>query len=107
MSEANYTARANAKAAILALAANVTLQRDSNGRYTHDAAERFKNMFILHFGACYNDTQPGEGMRKLADATDNALTTIKSTDRVTPESVLNGAKKAAAKRDGHGREAPV
>ena len=64
---------------------------------THDAAERFKNLFILQLGACYNDTQPGEGMRKLAAAGDNALTVIKSTDRVTADSVLLAAKKAAAK----------
>lgn len=97
MSEANYTARANAKAAIIALAANVTIHRDGTGRYTHDAAERFKNLFVLQLGACYNDMQPGEGMRKLADAGDNTLTTIKSTDRVTADSVLAAAKQAATK----------
>ena len=96
MSEANYTAHANAKANILTLAANITIQRDANGRYAHDAATRFKNLFILQLGACYNDTQPGEGMRKLADDGDNSLTVIKSTDRVTAESVLLEAKKAAA-----------
>ena len=97
MSEANYTARANAKAAIIALAANITIQRDANGRYTHDAAERFRHLFVLQLGACYNDTQPGEGMRKLADAGNNALTIIRSTDRVTAESILSDAKKNAAK----------
>lgn len=97
MSEATYTARANAKAAIIALAANVSIQRDGNGRFTRDAAERFKNLFILQLGACYNDTQPGEGMRKLADPGRNALTAIRSTDRVTADSVLDEAKRAAAK----------
>ena len=97
MSKANYTARANTKAAILVLATNITIQRDANRRYTHDAAERFKNLFILQLGVCYNDTQPGEGMCKLAKAGDNALTIIKWTDRVTAESVLLDAMKAAAK----------
>jgi hypothetical protein len=97
MSEANYMAQANTKAAIIALAANITIQRDSNGWYTHDAAERFKHLFILQLGTCYNDTQPGEGMRKLADAGANALTNIRSTDRITAESILTAAKKAAAK----------
>ena len=96
MSEANYTARANAKANILTLAANITIQCDANGLYAHDAATRFKNLFILQLGACYNDTQPGEGLRKLSDNGDNLLTVIKSTDRVTAESVLLEAKKAEA-----------
>jgi len=96
MSEANYTARANAKANILTLAAHITIQRDANGRFAHNAATRFKNLFILQLGACYNDTQPGEGMRKLADDGNNSLTVIKSTDHVTAESVLLELKKAAA-----------
>jgi hypothetical protein len=93
MSKANYTAQANAKAAIIALAANITIQRDANGHYTHDATERFKNLFILQLCSCYNDTQPGEGMHKLAAAGDNALNIIQSTDSVTADSVLLAAKK--------------
>lgn len=95
MSEANYTARANAKANIIALANNITLQRDENGRFTHDAAERFKTLFQLQLGACYNDQQPGEGMRKLIEPGDNVLTTIKSTDRITPDTVLRASKNEA------------
>ena len=72
MSKATYTARANTKAAITALAVNVTIQQDVN--------RRFKSLFILQLGACYNNTQPGEGMHKLADARNNALTITKSTD---------------------------
>jgi hypothetical protein len=41
MSKANYTARANTKANIVSLATNVTIQRNANGRYTHDATEHF------------------------------------------------------------------
>ena len=82
MSEANYMARTNAKAAIIALATNITIQQDTNGRYTHDAAERFKNLFTLQLGACYNNTQPGEGMQKLAESRDNVLITIKPTDHI-------------------------
>jgi hypothetical protein len=77
MSEANYTAWANAKAAIIALAANVTIPRDTNTQYTHDATKLFKNLVVLQLGARYNDMQPGEGMRKHADTGNNALTIIK------------------------------
>jgi hypothetical protein len=96
MSEANYTARANAKANILSLAANISIQCNTNGRYTHDAAECFKNLFILQLGACYNDMQPSEGMHKLADDGNNTHTIIKSTNRVTADSILTEAKKEAA-----------
>ncbi len=96
MSEANYIARVNAKANILTLAANMAIQCDANGNYAHNAAIRFKNLFILQLGTCYNDTQPGESMRKLADDGNNSLTVVKSTDCVTAETVLLKAKKAAA-----------
>jgi hypothetical protein len=96
MSKANYMARAKAKANILSLAANIFIQRDTNDRYTHDAADLFKNLFILQLGACYNDTQPGKGMCKLADNGNNTLTIIKSTDCITANSILIEAKKEAA-----------
>jgi hypothetical protein len=56
----------------------------------------FKNLFVLQLGACYNGTQPSKGMRKLADAGNNALTTIKLTDRVTTNSILIKAEKDVA-----------
>jgi hypothetical protein len=96
MSEADYTAWANAIANIISLAASVTIQRDENGRYTHDASERFCNMFLLQLGACYNDTQPGKGMHKLIEAGNNELNVMKSTDRITADSILIKAKRAAA-----------
>ena len=96
MSKTNYMARANAKAAIIALAENVIIQCNANMQYTHDAAERIINLFVLQLGVCYNDTQASKGMHKLAEAGNNALTIIKSMDCVMADYILAKAKRAAA-----------
>ena len=96
MSEAKCTARANAKANIIVLASNISIQHDDNGCYTHDVAKSFHSLFLLQLGACYNDIQLAEGMRKLIDKGDNALTAIKSMDCITADTILVASKKEAA-----------
>lgn len=93
MSKVNYMARATAKANIIALTSNITLQWDANGQYMHVATDHFHQLFTLQLGTCYNNQQPGKGMMKLITDDNNALTTIKSTDHVTADIILFKSKK--------------
>ena len=97
MSEAIYTARANANAHIIQITEHLTLDKDDTGRWTADGAERYIQDFRAQLAACYNESQPGEGMTKLGLDGTNELTSIKSTDRITPDTILRESKAEAAR----------
>ena len=97
MSEAIYSARANANAHIIQITEHLTIDKDDTARWTADAAERFIDEFRSHLAACYNESQPGEGMTKLGLDGDNVLTVIKSTDRITPDTILRESKTEATR----------
>jgi hypothetical protein len=97
MSEAIYSSRANANAHIIQITENLTIDKDDTERWTADAAERFIDKFCSHLAACYNESHPGKGMMKLGLDGDNVLTIIKSTNGITPDTILRESKAEAAR----------
>lgn len=95
MSKANYTARDNAKANILSLASNITINCDLHRCFTHNAIKHFKHKFTVQLGTCYNDAQLGQRMKLLMTEGDNTLIAIKITNRITADSILKDAHVAA------------
>ena len=94
MSE-TYLARAQNKTAAAQAIQAIPLLRNSNGQYQHDAGEKAITAILSYLRACFNSSQSGQGMFALSESTANDLTTIKSTDCVTTDSILRDATNAA------------
>ena len=92
MSEACYTAKATLRTASKDLVSGLSLQRNNNGQYQHDAIMLFKTGIERKLAEIYNPLVPGEGMKQLLIQTPNLLNSIKSTDNKTPDEILRSAK---------------
>ena len=90
-SGATYQARASSKLAASQAIQSITLTRNTSGQYQHDVAEKAIEAILRHLLASFNASQSGRGMSALAEATTNSLTSIKSTDSVTTDSILKAA----------------
>ena len=95
MADACYTARATTKQQVLKGIEKLTLHKNENGQYTHDAILLFQKGVTRVLTSQYNPSDPGNGMKKLLDDGDNLLTRVKATDAVTADAVLKESK------DGH------
>lgn len=100
MSEATYQARAQSKTAAAQAIKAIPLQRNSNGQYHHDAGEKTITAILSYLRACFNSSQSGQGMFALSERTNNTLTTIKSTDCITTDTILRDATAAAVAASG-------
>ncbi len=93
MVEACYTARATAKEQVLSKINKLTLQTNKHGQYTHDAILLIQKCIQHVLISQFNPSDPGKGMVKLLDNSDNILMPLQSTDAITAGSVLKLAKK--------------
>jgi hypothetical protein len=93
MVEACYMARATTKQQILGDINKLTLQRNEHGQYTQDAILLLQKSIWCVLISQFNPSNPGKGMEKLLDDSNNLLTLVKSTDVITDGSVINSAKK--------------
>lgn len=100
MSESTYLARAQSKTAAAQAIQTIPLLRNSNGQYQHDAAEKAITGILSYLRACFNSSQSGQGMFALSERATNSLTSIKSTDCITADSILDEATAAAIKATG-------
>ena len=87
MAEACYTARATTKQHVLAGIEKLTLLKNENGQYTHDAILLLQKGITRVLISQFNPSDPGNGIKKLLDDGDNLLTMVKATDAVTAEHV--------------------
>jgi hypothetical protein len=95
MADACYTARATTKQQVLDGIEKLTLQKNENGQYTHDAILLFNKGVKRVLASQFNPRDPGNGMNKLLDDGDNLLTTVKATDAITAGAVLQASKAKA------------
>ena len=95
MSESTYLARAQSKTAAAQAIQAIPLLRNSNGQYQHDAGEKAITAILSYLRACFNSSQSGQGMFALSERATNSLTSIKSTDCITTDSILRDATAAA------------
>jgi hypothetical protein len=96
MAEACYTARATTKQQVLAGIEKLTLHKNENNQYTHDAILLLQKGITRVLVSQFNPSDPGNGMKKLLDDGDNLLTMVKATDAVTAEHVQKESKAQAA-----------
>ena len=96
MSEACYTAKATLRTASKDLVSGLSLQRNDNGQYQHDAIMLFKTGIEQKLAKIYNPLVPREGMKQLLIQTLILLNSIKSTDNKTPDEILRSTKNQAA-----------
>ena len=96
MAEACYTARATTKQQVLAGIEKLTLHKNENNQYTHDAILLLQKGITRVLVSQFNPSDPGNGMKKLLDDGDNLLTMVKATDAVTAEHVQKESKEQAA-----------
>jgi hypothetical protein len=95
MGEACYTARATTKQQVLHRINKLTFQTNKHGQYTHDAILRIQKGIQCVLVSQFNPSDPGKGMIKLLDDSNNILMQVQSTDAITAGSVLKLAKKRA------------
>ena len=98
MADACYTARATTKQQVLDGIEKLTLLKNENGQYTHDAILLLQKGITRVLISQFNPSDPGNGMKKLLDDGDNLLTTVKATDAVTAGAVLQASKAKAAQK---------
>ena len=98
MADACYTARATTKQQVLDGIEKLTLHKNENGQYTHDAILLLQKGITRVLISQFNPSDPGNGMKKLLDDGDNLLTTVKATDAVTAGAVLQASKAKAAQK---------
>jgi hypothetical protein len=101
MAEACYTARATTKQQVLDGVNKSTLQTNKHGQYTHDAILLLQKGIWHVLISQFNPSNPGKGMEKLLDDSNNLLTLVKSTDAITASYIVvkeakNGADKLTA-----------
>jgi hypothetical protein len=95
MAEACYTARATTKQQVLDGVNKLTLQTNEHGQYTQDAILLLQKGIWRVLISQFNPSNPGKGMEKLFDNSNNLLTLVKSTDAFTAGSVIKAATKRA------------
>ena len=95
MADACYTARATTKQQVLDGIEKLTLLKNENGQYTHDAILLLQKGITRVLISQFNPSDPGNGMKKLLDDGDNLLTKVKATDAVTAGAVLQASKAKA------------
>ena len=83
MADACYTASATTKQQVLEGIDKLTLLKNENGQYTHDAILLLQKGITRVLACQYNPSDPGNGMKKLLDDGDNLLTRVKATDAIT------------------------
>ena len=98
MADACYTARATTKQQVLDGIEKLTLLKNENGQYTHDAILLLQKGIARVLISQFNPSDPGNGMKKLLDDGDNILTRVKATDAVTAGSVLLVSKREAEQK---------
>jgi hypothetical protein len=95
MAEACYRARATTKQQVLDGVKILTLQTNKHGRYMHNAIlllqKGIRHVLISQF----NPSDPGKGMEKLLNDSNNLLTLVKSTDSITVSYVIKKARNRA------------
>jgi hypothetical protein len=96
MADACYTARATTKQQVLDGIEKLTLLKNENGQYTHDAILLLQKGITRVLISQFNPSDPGNGMKKLLDDGDSLLTRVKATDAVTAGAVLQASKDKAA-----------
>jgi hypothetical protein len=96
MADACYTARQTTKQQVLDGIEKLTLLKNENGQYTHDAILLFQKGVTRVLISQFNPSDPGNGMKKLLDDGVNLLTRVKATDAVTAGAVLQASKAKAA-----------
>jgi hypothetical protein len=74
MAEACYTARATTKQQVLNGINKLTLQTNKHGQYTHDAILLIQKGIQRVLISQFNPSNPGKGMVKLLNKSDNILT---------------------------------
>jgi hypothetical protein len=97
MAEACYTSRATTKHQVLDGINKLTLQTNELGQYTHDAILLLQKGIQRVLVSQFNLSNPGKGMVKLLDNSNNILMQVKSTNAITAGSVIKAAKKTADK----------
>jgi hypothetical protein len=95
MAEACYTARATTKQQVLDGINKLTLHANEHGQYTHNAILLIQKGIQRVLLSQFNPSDPGNGMVKLLDNSDNILTQVHSTDAITAGSVLKAAKETS------------
>ena len=74
MSEAVYTARATTKELVREAIGKLSLPKNSLGQYDHDDIITLQKGISRVLGTQYNPGAPGQGMKQLLAAGDNANT---------------------------------
>jgi hypothetical protein len=97
MAEACYTARAATKQQVLNGVNKLTLQTNKHGQYMHDAILLLQKGIRRVLISQFNPSNPGKGMKKLLNDSNNLLTLVKSTDAITANYVIKKAKNRADK----------
>jgi hypothetical protein len=97
MSEACYTARAMTKQQILDGVNKSTLQTNKHGQYMHYAIWLLQRGILHVLISQFNPRNPGKGMEKLLNNSNNLLTLVKSADAIMAGSIIKAAKKRADK----------
>jgi hypothetical protein len=97
MAEACYMARATTKQQVLDGVNKLSLQTNEHGQYTHDAILLLQKGIRRVLISQFNASNPGKGMEKLLNDSNNLLTLVKSTDAITASYVIKEAKKRADK----------
>jgi hypothetical protein len=95
MAEACYTAQATTKQQVLDGINKLTLHTNKHGQYTHDAILLIQKGIQRVLVSQFNPSDPGKGMVKLLDDSNNILTRVQSTEAIMAGSVLKSAKKRA------------
>jgi hypothetical protein len=94
MIESTYLAQAQSKTTTAQAIQAIPLLCNSNGQYQHDAGEKTITAILSYLRACFNSSQSGQGMYALAEHAMNSLTSIKSTNCITTDSILRDATAA-------------
>jgi hypothetical protein len=97
MAEACYTTRATTKQQVLNGVNKSTLLTNEHGQYTHDAILLLQKGIRRVLISQLNPSDPGKGMEKLLNDSNNLLTLVKSTDSITASYLVKEAKNRADK----------
>ena len=96
MAEACYTERATTKQQVLDGVNKLTLQTNKHGQYMYDAILLLQKGIWHVLISQFNPSDPGKGMEKLLEDSNNLLMLVKST-AITASSIIIAAKKRAHK----------
>ena len=77
-----YAAQSVAKKHIVEQCENCNLKKNSNGLYNHDNIVKIQETIKGKLNKVFLDHEPGLGMIKLLDSTDNKINTVKTNQMI-------------------------